>query len=99
MASSHVTIQLDEQHGRAVGSRITSSGQIRGLSMKVEEIVTQCEVPHNKARKSVGSPRLFVVGQYSWALRSSLGKAYTWSCANRTARDPTMPFNLHRSSS
>ena len=40
-----VKIQLDEQRGRAVGSRITANGQILGLSLKVEEIAAQCEVP------------------------------------------------------
>ena len=65
MAGSHMTIEMDEQQGRAVGSKITLSGKVLGLSLKVEEIVTQYDVPRAKAWKTVGSPRLLVIGHYS----------------------------------
>ena len=65
MAGSHMSIEMDEQQGRAVGSRITLSGKVLGFSLKVEEIVTQYDVPHAKAWKTVGSPRLLVIGPYS----------------------------------
>ena len=64
MAGSQMTIEIDEQQGRAAGSRMTLSGKILGCSLKVEEIVMQYDVPHAKAWKTVGSPRLLVIGPY-----------------------------------
>ena len=64
MAGSHMTINLDKKQGRAVGSKITLSGNILGLSIHVEEIVTDYDYPYCKAWKTIGSPRLIVIGSY-----------------------------------
>ena len=64
MAGSQMTIEMDEKQGRALGSKISLSGKILGLSLKVEEVVTEYDRPHSKAWKTVGSPRLLVIGQY-----------------------------------
>lgn len=65
MAGSHMTIEMDEKQGCAVGSKITLSGTILGLSLRVEEVVTEYDPPNAKTWKTVGSPRLFVIGAYS----------------------------------
>ena len=64
MAGSHMNINLDKRQGRAVGSKITLNGNILGLSLHVEEIVTEYDYPYCKAWKTIGSPRLIVIGSY-----------------------------------
>ena len=64
MAGSHMTIEMDEKGGRAVGSKITLRGKILGLPLMVEEVVTEYDPPHSKAWKTIGTPRLVVVGPY-----------------------------------
>ena len=64
MAGSHMTINMDAKQGRAVGSKITLSGRILGLSLKVEEVVTEYDRPYSKVWKTIGSPRLLVIGPY-----------------------------------
>ena len=60
-----MTIDMDEKQGRAVGSKVTLSGSILGLSLIVEEVITEYEAPYTKAWKTIGSPRLLVIGSYS----------------------------------
>ena len=55
-----MTIEMDQQHGRAVGSKITLRGRILSLSLKVEELVTQYDVPRAKAWKLQLAPEQFV---------------------------------------
>lgn len=64
MAGSRMTIDLDEKQGRAVGSKITLRGRILGLSLGVEEAVTEYNPPYTKSWQTIGSPRLLVIGHY-----------------------------------
>ena len=64
MAGSHMTIEMDEQQGRTLGSKISLSGAMLGLSLKVEEVVATYNRPYAKTWVTVGSPRLIVVGPY-----------------------------------
>ena len=64
MAGSKMTIGMDEKQGRALGSRITLRGSILGVSLAVEEVVTQYDRPFSKEWETVGSPRLLVIGPY-----------------------------------
>jgi hypothetical protein len=64
MAGSRMTIDMDEKQGRAAGSKITLSGKIIGLSLNVEEVVTEYDHPNSKAWETIGSPRLLVIGSY-----------------------------------
>ena len=52
----------------ATPATITLSGKVLGCSLKVEEIVTHYDVSHAKAWKTVGSPRLLVIGPYGMGL-------------------------------
>ncbi len=65
MAGSSMTIGMDEKQGRALGSKITLSGRILGLSLEVEEIVTKYDPPRSMTWATVGSPRLLVIGPYA----------------------------------
>ena len=64
MAGSSMNIAMDEKQGRALGSKITLSGRILGLSLKVEEVVTRYDPPRSKTWETVGSPRLLIIGPY-----------------------------------
>ena len=64
MAESRMSSDLDEKQGRAVGSKITLRGTVLGLPLKVEEIVTDYAPPYTKSWKTIGSPRLLVIGAY-----------------------------------
>lgn len=72
MAGSHMTIDMDEKQGRAVGSKITLDGRILGLALNVEEVVIEYNAPYTKAWETIGSPRLLVIGPYSMGFSLSL---------------------------
>ena len=77
MAGSHMTIDMDEKQGRAVGSKIILSGNILGLPLIVEEVITEYEAPYTKAWKTIGSPRLLVIGPYSMGFSLSLRQGWS----------------------
>ncbi len=64
MAGGRMHIETDERAGRVVGSKIRLSGRVLGLSLFVEEIVTEHEAPYRKAWETVGDVRLLVIGAY-----------------------------------
>lgn len=56
MAGSKMKYQLDVTNGRSQGSKICLSGKILGITLNVEEVVTQHEPPFRKAWKTVNAP-------------------------------------------
>ena len=63
MAGSRMTIETDEQGGRALGSRVRLHGRIAGLDLALTEVVTEREPPFRKAWQTVDA-RLLVIGPY-----------------------------------
>jgi len=63
MAGSRMTIAIDELGGREVGSRVRMQGRMLGMSLSLEEVVTERNPPHSKAWQTVDA-RLLVIGQY-----------------------------------
>lgn len=57
-------ITTDTRHGQAVGSVISMSGQVMGLKLALDEVVTEREPPFKKAWETRGQPRLLVIGGY-----------------------------------
>ena len=57
-------IQVDEGRGQQIGSKIRLAGTVCGLRLSVEEIVTERAVPYRKAWKTIGHPRLLIIGHY-----------------------------------
>ena len=55
---------FDEGKGRAVGSAIRMSGHFLGISLGVDEIVTERDPPRRKVWETIGHPRLLVIGAY-----------------------------------
>jgi uncharacterized membrane protein len=64
MGGGRMTIELDENAGRKVGSRIRLAGTALGVALSVEEVVTEHRPPYAKAWETIGTPRLLVVGAY-----------------------------------
>lgn len=65
MGGAHMEIALDEQQGQAVGSMIRLSGRVLGIKLYLDEVVTQRQPPIRKVWRTVGSPRLLVIGHYA----------------------------------
>jgi hypothetical protein len=57
-------IDLDDDRGQRVGSRIRMSGRIVGLQLSLEEVVTDYNFPHRKVWETTGTPNLLVIGHY-----------------------------------
>ncbi len=55
---------LDAMYGRAVGSHIVLKGQVLGIQLYLDEVVTLREPPFKKTWETVGEPRLLVIGSY-----------------------------------
>jgi len=63
-AGASMRIATDERNGQAVGSVIRMTGQVLGLCLSLEEVVTKYEPPHEKMWETRGEPRLLVIGDY-----------------------------------
>ena len=64
MAGGRMTVDVDAQQGRAVGSRIRLQGSVLGLRLFVDEIVTEYEPPQRKSWETTDDVVLLVIGPY-----------------------------------
>lgn len=64
MGGGRMTYEFDAQKGRAVGSHIRMGGSAFGLKLSLDEVVTQHVPPERKAWRTVGQPKLIIVGAY-----------------------------------
>lgn len=56
--------ELDEGRGRTVGSVIRMTGNVLGLRLFLEEVVTERSPPFSKTWETQGDIRLLVIGHY-----------------------------------
>ena len=63
MMGSKMTIDTDEKGGRALGSKVRMAGKMMGMTLALDEVVTEREPPLRKAWQTVNS-KLLVIGQY-----------------------------------
>lgn len=63
MAGSKMTIEMDERGGKSVGSKVRMSGSMCGMTLSLEEVVTEREPPRRKAWETQ-SASLIVIGRY-----------------------------------
>jgi hypothetical protein len=68
MAGSAMTITTDERGGRAVGSRVRMQGRVFGLTLSLEQVVTERRPPAAKTWQTIDT-RLLVIGQYRLGFR------------------------------
>lgn len=69
MAGARMAIELDNMGGKAVGSVIRMRGRMLGIGLRLDEAVTQRRPPYLKAWKTIGEPRLLVIGCYRMGFR------------------------------
>jgi hypothetical protein len=63
-AGATMAFELDDAQGRSVGSQIRLRGSILGVSLELAEVVTEHAPPWRKAWRTIGTPRLLVIGSY-----------------------------------
>lgn len=64
MMGGRMTYEFDAAKGRAVGSVIEMSGSFLGLTLSVQEVVTEREPPRRKAWETRGQPHILIIGRY-----------------------------------
>ncbi len=69
MGGGRMKTGTDKRKGRAEGSHIRLSGKVLGISLFVDEVVTQRKPPRLKVWETVGTPRLLVVGNYRMSIK------------------------------
>lgn len=71
MGGGTMTYEFDEQNGRAVGSHIRMGGSAFGLQLSLDEVITERIPPRRKVWRTVGTPRLVVIGSYEMGFELS----------------------------
>ena len=64
MGGGSMAVEFDKERGQAVGSTLRLVGTAFGIRLGVEEVVTERAPPYRKSWKTVGEPRLLVIGPY-----------------------------------
>ena len=64
MMGSRMSIDVDAEGGRVVGSKIRMHGSMMGMSLSLEEAITERQVPHQKVWATIGTPNLKVMAHY-----------------------------------
>jgi hypothetical protein len=64
MMGSHMSTQIDSGGGHVVGSIISMRGSILGLTLSLDEVISEREAPYKKTWTTIGNPKLLVIGHY-----------------------------------
>ena len=64
MMGGSMTYTFDAAKGRAVNSVIRMGGRFLGITLFVEEVVTEHDPPRRKIWETRGQPRIIVIGAY-----------------------------------
>ena len=64
MAGTRMSIDVDADGGRVVGSKIRMDGRMLGIPLSLDEVITERQVPSRKVWETVGTPNLLVIAQY-----------------------------------
>lgn len=64
MAGGTMTLTMDAGDGRCVGSVYRLHGRALGLALDVSSRIEEREPPRHKTWRTVGEPRLLVIGRY-----------------------------------
>jgi hypothetical protein len=88
---SRMTLSLDEQAGRALGSHIRMEGRVLGVKLSLEEVVTEHTPPARRVWRTVGAPRLLVIGHRSSVIGHRSSVIIGWAsslCPSTIQRSP-----------
>lgn len=64
MGGGKMKTELDADQGKVVGSHIKMSGNVLGINLFLDEVITQHIPPYRKVWETVGTPNLLVIGTY-----------------------------------
>lgn len=64
MGGGRMQTELDAGQGKVVGSHIKMSGNMLGINLYLDEVITEHITPSRKVWKTVGIPKLLVIGTY-----------------------------------
>ena len=64
MLGSRMSINVDADGGRAVGSKISMHGRMMGIPLSLEEVITERQVPGRKVWETIGTPKLLIMAHY-----------------------------------
>ncbi|WP_244559975.1 polyketide cyclase [Ensifer aridi] len=64
MLGGRMSYEFDEARGRTAGSVIKMRGNILGLVLSVEEVITERQPPRRKVWETRGCPNLLVIRAY-----------------------------------
>lgn len=65
MGGGRMTFEFDAGRGMAVGSRIRMGGSAFGITMSLEEEITERVPPTRKVWQTIGEPRLLILSGYA----------------------------------
>jgi len=64
MGWGKMAAEPDAHRGKVVGSYIVLRGRVFGIGVYLDEVVTERDPPRRKTWRTVGEPRLLVIGAY-----------------------------------
>ncbi|MDL2337227.1 MAG: SRPBCC family protein [Pseudomonadota bacterium] len=64
MLGSRMSIDVDADGGRVIGSKVGMQGRVLGIRLSLEEVITRRQVPVIKVWETVGTPKLLVIAHY-----------------------------------
>lgn len=64
MGGGKMKTSVDEGRGQKVGSHIRMEGKVLGIKLFLDEVIIEHETPRRKVWKTVGNPKLLVIGHY-----------------------------------
>lgn len=64
LLGGRMTYELDDAQGRAVGSEIRMGGSFLGISLFIEEVVTERTPPARKTWETRGRQRMLIIDSY-----------------------------------
>lgn len=96
MLGGRMALECDAGGARRVGSRFRLHGRVLGVPLDVTSIVTEHDPPWHKAWRTVGLPRLLVIGAYR--IRLDITPLSRWPSARALSRlIVTLDYDLPRS--
>lgn len=75
MGGGKMTTEIDDGKSKQVGSHIKMSGKAFGITLFLDEVVSERIPPNRKVWETVGSPRLIVIGPYQLGFNITPGES------------------------
>ena len=91
MLGSRMSINVDADGGRAIGSEIRMQGSMIGIALALKEVVTERKIPTMKVWETIGTPKLLVISHYRMGFELTKNGASTRVRVFIDYRLPTKP--------